>query len=246
MLLAALLSLRTTAALPNISVKQIDHGYRAEATAFEPSEESAVFAVIARRAADLCAGKQIKWGKFGSSMDLGEAPGTTPPKVGGYFKEFRCVAEQNTAASPAPADWKPSEADEAYVRRFAETYFAKRDAGEMDAAFLMYSPTAVEDRAEWMKNAREFNDKLGTGKRRITAVTWYVNPPAADQPGVFAAVDFVGDYPKTHIYCGYIGLIRRGPGNYAIVREEQNVFAKSDGQADPVQLEQLRAAMCRG
>lgn len=150
----------------------------------------------------------------------------------------------HTVKAPAPADWKPSEADEADARRFVGAYFAKRDAGQMEAALAMFKPTVVKDRRGWVEQMQHLNKKLGTGKRRLTAVTWYVNPPSASQPGIFAAVDFVGEYPNAPVYCGYVALIRRAAGTFEIIREQQNVVSLSDGPFNSTELAQMRSAMC--
>jgi hypothetical protein len=152
--------------------------------------------------------------------------------------------EQRTY-EPAPSDWKPNAADEADVRRAFETYYARRDSGDFRAAWEMFEPGMLGSLASWSDQMRASNMKLGRGTRRITGITWYVNPEAAAHPGIFAAVDFIGEFPAAYFYCGYVGFYRRGSGSYEITREEQNQFVHGDGQPDPTQLAQMRASMCR-
>ena len=87
------------------------------------------------------------------------------------------LAAFQTVKAPALAQWKASAADEADVRRVVDTYFARTDTGQMEAALSMYKATAIRDRRGWLEQRRQLVRKLGAGKRRITAVTWYVNPP---------------------------------------------------------------------
>ena len=155
------------------------------------------------------------------------------------------AADQRTYV-PAQADWKSTAADEADVRRIFESYYASRDSGEFKAALAMFNSKARPESAAWPDKIRLFNSALGAGKRRITGVTWYVNPPSAEVPGIYAAVDFVSDYPNVHFYCGYVVFYRLEPGSYEIVREEQNAFHRGDGDANPDHLAQMRAAACRG
>ena len=145
----------------------------------------------------------------------------------------------------APADWTPTAIDDADVRKVFETYYAKRDSGDSLGALKMFSREAKADPAEFGTRTRKFNAQLGPGRRRITAVSWEINPEAADRPGIYAALDFVGDYPAVHFYCGYIGVYRLGPGKYQIVREEENSFMRAKELPDPAQLTQMRAALCR-
>ena len=150
------------------------------------------------------------------------------------------------AHQPAPADWKASAADETDVRRAFHDYYTKRDQGAFQAAIAAFRQTARPESATWPEEMRAFTKKLGPGTRRVVAVTWYVNPPSAEQPGVYAALDFVGDYPAVHFYCGYLVFYRVAPGAYEIAREEQNIFHRSDTDANPDHLAQMRAAACRG
>jgi hypothetical protein len=246
MLLALFLAPVLASGLPEISVKQTDDVYAAEAAPFSKMQVDAIEAEVARRAAQICFGKDVAWGKFRIDEELGKNPGTEPVKVKSYRREFRCVVAAQNSDAPAPANWAATAADDADVRRFFDDYYARRDAGETDAALAMFRPGVQEDAASWAVGVRDFNKQLGAGKRRLVAVTWYVNPEAADRPGIYAALDFVGDYPSMHFYCGYIGLYRRGAGSYEIVREEQNVFERNEETPDAQQLATMRAGFCRG
>ncbi len=242
MLISALLAIGSTG-LPAVTVKSSTDGYIATVPQFALDQTAAVDSDIADRATELCAGKDVKWGKFGSLTTLGKKPGATPPKVSGYYKEFSCVAAQPRNYAAAPADWQPSSSDDADVRHFFDSYYTKRDGGDFAAALAMFQPG--EGFAKSLDEQRAFNSKLGTGQRRITHVTWYVNPDAAAHPGIFAALDFVGEYKSMHFYCGYLGLYRVGPGSYEIVREEQNMFERNDHAPDLSQLANMRTAACR-
>lgn len=242
----ALFAAQAIAALPQITVKPLENGYRAEAATFDFWQNSAVFAEIERRAAELCHGKEVKWGNFASMTALGKDPGTTPPKMSGYFQEFSCSQRDRRSYPPAPADWKPSPSDEADARRIFQTYYVRRDRGDFQAAFAMFKEDVLGDPSGWAEQMRTTNAKLGSGNRRVTGVTWYVNPQGADHPGVYAAVDFTGEFPSVHVYCGYLMLYRIGPGSYEITREEQNFFERGDEEANPEHLAQMRAASCRG
>ncbi len=145
MLIAALITLAPATGMPDITVKASGTGYIAKAGTFEAGQATAVDANIAQKAAELCAGKDVEWGKFGSQISLGKQPSATPPKVSGYYKEFRCIIAETRSFLPAPEDWKPSTADEADVRRFFDSYYAKRDAGEFAAALAMFQPGVQTD-----------------------------------------------------------------------------------------------------
>jgi hypothetical protein len=245
MLIAVLLSLQAAAEQPPVKVGPTAGGYRAEVATFDISQEVYINAEIERRAAKLCGDKQIDWGKFGSEAKVEKDPAKAPPKISGLFKEFRCVIAKEPIVAGVSSDWKAGEADDADVRRLFASYYATRDAGDFGASSAMLSPDVRPNKSDY-EGLGDFNRALGTGSRRITGVTWYVNPASAPRLGAYAALDFVGQYTGAHLYCGYLMLYRQGPGTYEIIREEQNVFHRNAGPIDPVQLDEMRSAMCRG
>jgi len=246
MLPLLLFSSGLVSAMPDITIKRSASGYTAAASTFDARITGDVDAEISRRAAELCRDQQVRWGKFSSQAKLGKHPSTEAAPVTDYIREFSCAPVEQSNYEPAPTDWQPNARDLQEARAFFERYYAERDSGDFLAALQMFAPSARGDSASWPAEMFSFNAKLGPGGRRITAVSWELNPEAAEHPGVYVAIDFVGDYPSTYFYCGYLGLYRRAPGSYEIVREEQNQFARADGKADPAQVAQMRAAMCRG
>lgn len=244
MIVAALIGLQVGAALPSVVVRPKGDGFRAEAGTFELEQSAAIHAEIEGRASELCAGKSIKWGEFGSLTELGRDPGSKPAKISGYYQEFSCVTAERAVEAEVLDDWKAGPGDETDARRFFETYYARRDAGDIEGAYSLFAPEARPESSK--EHVRDFNRSIGSGNRRITRVTWYVNPPEAPRRGAYVALDFVGEYAGVHVYCGYLMLYRLGAGRYEIVREEQNMFERGDGSADPYQIESMRAAVCRG
>lgn len=241
-----LVAAQAVAGLPQISLQATDNGFAIEVSEFDQTQAEAVEAEVGRRAAETCASQTVEWGKFRFDESLGKNLGAEPAKVNAYRREFRCANAAQANFVAAPADWTATAADEADVRTFFETYYARRDADDPRGALAMFRTGMPEDPEEWAKQNRDQIKRLGKGQRRIAAVTWYVNPEAADRPGIYAAIDFTGDYPSVHFYCGYIGLYRKAPGSYEIVREEQNLFEQNQETPDPEQLAQMRAALCRG
>lgn len=240
-----ILAAATSSAPPSITVSPTGNGYIATVEPFDGRHQDQIDAEIDKRAAELCQGKTVRWGEFRSDVRIGKQPSVEPAKVSGFSRAFSCVTpiERNFAA--APADWKPSVADEADVRQVFQTYYKRRDAGDFQGAKAMFAPEAVAMDSNWPEQMTKFHQAIGPGTRRITGVTWYVNPESAPHPGVYVAVDFIGEFARAHFYCGYVVLFRTAAG-YEITREEQNHFARGSEAADPVQLAQMRAAMCRG
>lgn len=230
---------------PAVTIAPTANGFIAEVPTFDGRYQDQIDAEIDKRAAEICKGKTVRWGEFRSDIRIGKPTDPEPPRVSGFSRAFSCTTPIDRNFAAAPADWKPTPADEADVRRVFQTYYARRDAGDFRAARAMFSPETVAGDSSWPKQMAEFNEQVGTGTRRIARLTWYVNPDSAPHPGVYVAVDFVGAFPRTHFYCGYVVLFRAAPGTYEITREEQNRFDRNDEVVDPDQLAQMRAATCR-
>src|SRR5678815_3419324 len=126
MLIAILLAIETaTAAPPQLSLEKSGDGYVAEVAApFDHAQFQAVESEVARRAAELCVGNRVDWGKFRFDEELGKNPGTDLATVKAYRREFRCVAAVQGGFPSVPADWVASTTDEADVRRFFDNYYA--------------------------------------------------------------------------------------------------------------------------
>lgn len=244
--MVALAALASADTAPRAQVAVTKDGFSATAPIFQSRHLTSVEDQVRRDAAARCAGQQVDWGRFTWVEELGKNPGQDIPTIKEYRRDFRCVEARTVSEARAPEDWQATAADEADARRFFNRFVTARDAGSPEVALAMFEPGTVEDAKAWMEGTAVFNATVGPGNRRITGVTWYVNPQQATRPGVFVAIDFVGDHAKLHFYCGYVGLLRKGPGDYRIVREEQNIFERGDGTADPAQIAASRAALCRG
>jgi hypothetical protein len=123
-------------------------------------------------------------------------------------------------------------------------YFAAVDAG--DAArihgMLASDRQADESLPERAEALRAFRATAGTpGTHRITALTWYVNPPAAPHGGVYVAADFERAYSDLLVNCGYLVWFRETAGRYVLVREENNMIARRDFGDHPANIAELRA-----
>jgi len=231
---------------PHITISPKGNGYIATVEAFDGRYQEQIDADIDKRASEICQGKSVRWGEFGSDMQIGKQPSIDSPRVSGFLRAFSCVTPVDRNFAAAPVDWKPSARDEADVRRIFQTYYGRRDANDFRGAKSMFAPDVLGADSSWAEQMAKFNQAIGPGTRSITGITWYVNPESAPHPGVYVAIDFSGKFARAHFYCGYVVLFRVAEGTYEITREEQNQFPRGKEAADPAQLAQMRSAMCRG
>jgi hypothetical protein len=182
MRIGLLLALAGVATMPHITMEQTAKGYTAKVATFDLRQQAEVDAEIERRAASLCGDREIRWGEFSSLAKLGKNPSSEPAPVTDYSKAFSCVAPDPRIYDPAPADWKPTSADTHDAIALFETYYSKRDGGDFLGAMRLFAPGVLGDAANWAAEMTVTNNKIGKGKRRITGVTWYVNPDGAPHP----------------------------------------------------------------
>ena len=153
-----------------------------------------------------------------------------------------------TAAAPDSA-WQPSPADVEAVLDRTNTYLAAKDSGRFRDAYDMLSPTnqAMATFETWSGQARAFNSEAGASRgRQLIRVTWYNDPPGAPVPGIYAAVDFNGDFAGLHFLCGYVVWLLQPDGSWQLVREEQNRASRADSPDMTAEnIARIRAQYCR-
>lgn len=140
--------------------------------------------------------------------------------------------------------WRASSVQVERVEAVSRQYFSSKDDGRYQEAYAVLTPSQHQQTpfARWSFLAQDFNARAGKlVKRDFKKITWYRDPPQA-APGVYAAVDFSGEYTNTSLYCGYLVLAEQPDGAFLILREEQNVVDKDTAvKLKPGELDGLRA-----
>ncbi|MTV38722.1 DUF4019 domain-containing protein [Duganella radicis] len=142
------------------------------------------------------------------------------------------------------SQWRASSAQIERVESLSRLYFAAKDDARYQEAYAVLTPSQHQQTpfARWSFLAQDFNAQAGKLiQRDFKKITWYRNPPQAPA-GVYAAVDFSGEYANTSLYCGYLVLVEQPDGAFLILREEQNVVDKDTAaKLKPGELDGLRA-----
>jgi hypothetical protein len=207
--------------------------------------------LLAERARQICVGRYpvLTRYRFSGREEVG-----SDGRLTGQFdvhQELSCADRPPPVAveTPAPADWRATERDEADARAATELYFAAVDAGDAARVHAMWiasqqAATSLEERATEL---RRFRAQAGTpGRHRIARLTWYVNPPGADRPGIFVAADYERAYSGFFVNCGYLMWFREAAGRYALIREETGILAARDAPSTPEGIAQARSLLrCR-
>lgn len=141
--------------------------------------------------------------------------------------EFRAL-NQRMAQSAGP--WGPSDAEKTTVERLTYQYFSAKDQGKYREAFAMLRPESARLDG-WMEAAQQFNAQSGkVVDRRIRKITWHKDPPSAQLPGIYAAVDYASRFENIDLHCGYLVWHHGGDGVFRLMREEQNSIDKRTQQ----------------
>ncbi len=201
------------------------------------------------KAREVCAGKNIAYGKYEFETSEVVSPANAERKPLLLKQEINCG---DTATPPPPTvsltnrdvQWRPTAAQAQRVERQTYAYFAAKDTGKYQEAYSLLSPTQKStiplDR--WTALTAKFNSEAGDVRnRRIKKVTWYKDPPRTE-PGIYAAADFVSQFANVDIHCGYVVWHEQPDGSFLLVREEQNSISKDiQQQLKPGELEKIRS-----
>ena len=196
--------------------------------------------IVALRAVEACAGRYPRLGRY-TYVGSTEVGGGEAVRYE-VRQELVCLdaPPARPAEQPAPSDWQPGETDHKQIVELTERLFALTDAGRVEDVHGLWSGANQEmvPLAERRAALDDFRAKAGRPlQHRIAKITWYVNPPSAPTPGIYAAVDYERAYSQLAANCGFIVWFREPSGRYVITRQEDGTLPKE--QAESLSLERL-------
>jgi hypothetical protein len=254
--IAILLFLQAAAGAPQISEERVgeDH-YRLRMFAPGLANVEEAQRILLPTALHLCGARapHFEHYEWVSNVEIANRSTQAAPAALALVQELYCgtapPAPPQTAAPPDP-NWRQSAAQELAVLARTRAYFAAKDSGRFAEAYAMLTAEmqADSDLQSWSRVAEAFNRRAGEAHgRRLIRVTWYNNPPEAPVPGLYAAVDFNGDFTGLHFLCGYVVWLLQRDGSWRLVREEQSSATRADApDTTPAQISQIRAQVgCR-
>jgi hypothetical protein len=203
----------------------------------------------------LCGSLHPVLGRWEMAAPLAVGDATPPSPAIDIYHELTCEAELRAPPStPAPAivdsSWTPGVADEAAIRSASNAFLDARDGGRFAEAYGWLAATfrATATLAQFSEEAEAFNGRAGRRiERRLAAVTWYNGDLPGAPPGLYAAVDFVGDFEGLYFSCGYLIWQLQADRSWRLVTLNEAVAAPADApDATAEQIADLRREMrCR-
>jgi len=212
----------------------------------EPFEERRVQEVkeaAARAMTTACKGRPIGWGHLTYNGNV-VRDSSRPAMIVGYRQTFRCLDLDPARYPHAPANWKASALDEAAAARTFTTYFAARDAGSLEQAYAMLEPNTHGNREQWMSDQQRARQLIGAqGSRSRTGLQWFLDPPQAPYPGIFARLTFSANFTDAAVYCGSMVLYRMSADSYLVAGVREYILPAGD-QPTPERIAEYRKQYC--
>jgi Protein of unknown function (DUF4019) len=249
--IAAIILLSVTGAQSQQSDIQVERlgerSYRLVLKSFKSGSVAAGQQELVPAARRVCSDQSIRFGKYEFEKSEPIRPATAENRPFLLKQEVHCgnaasePATPSTATRPDP-DWRPTAELEKAIELLTYTYFSWKDARNYKQAYALLSTTTPFE--QWQSSAEKFNSQAGEVRsRKIKKITWYKDPAHAPQPGLYAAVDFAGQFVNVDTHCGYV-VWHQGPkdSSFRLVREEENFIPKEIGQKlSPSELAAIRA-----
>jgi Protein of unknown function (DUF4019) len=143
----------------------------------------------------------------------------------------------------------PSEEARATVEELTQEFLIARDTKDFERAFAMMTPSLQqrEPFGDWRTQAVDALDRAGKPEGHdIHKISWYEDPPLAQLPGSYAAVDLNCRYEKLSICNEVLILYRTEDGQYRVMRYVQNMLDSETLRAMCVNKEHTRIAFTGG
>lgn len=219
MLATAILALAAQVAAADLPMKVTttakDHYQIDVGASFDETEMDQVKARLVSLGTTTCGSLTLRWGRFTYNTVH-----TTDGKamITDMIQRFECIDPATDPYKPAPADWKPTEADERASKAAAERYIRAVLAGDAKAGIAMYEPIAEVDEAAW-RNASGGLADAGSGSFEVQRLDWSVNPAGMAHPGAYVTYAIQGRYSNLAVMCGALLLYRTQSGQFQITQQ---------------------------
>lgn len=176
-------------------------------------------------AKQVCSDQSMYFGKY--EFEMMEPLASPKPRTLILKQLIHCGDAPVEPAAPSTTQWRPTVEMEKAIELRTYTYFAWKDERNYKQAYP-YRAGGSLTFEEWQSEAEKFNLVAGqVCSRKIKKITWYKDPPNGPGPGIYAVVDFAGQFANIDTYCGYV-VWYQGPqdGSFRLTREEQNFIPK--------------------
>ena len=154
---------------------------------------------------------------------IGAMPATAAPTT--FETSPGVMAEINVTSDSRPG-WIPTPEQRQRALKTVEIFLDAIDGGRYDEAYgLQVEPLKhIVTTTKFKQDAENFEATAGPIKFwRVVKITWTKDPAQAPFPGVYAAVDLVGQFANVDRDCGFM-VVYQPPsgGDFTVMRRENN------------------------
>ena len=149
-------------------------------------------------------------------------------KLNSAAAEPKTQSMQLTSSANKDPNWRPTDAQVELVKNTTQEFFASRDSNQTERAYRYLSERlkVMLPFGSYKQSIEAFNNQAGDPLgRQVHAITWYKDSP--NGLGLYAAVDFTGNFSKLALHCGYVVWHEQLDGTFLQVREENNIIDKT-------------------
>jgi hypothetical protein len=126
--------------------------------------------------------------------------------------------------------WEPAESDVLKVKMLSYLYFQAKSNRDFQTAFNTFAKATAAGMnfKEWKSTQEKFYNSAGAElDRSFYRMTWYQNPPDAELPGIFVAVDFSAKFTQIGTQCGTLMWHRLDTGGFELIRDQVHTLGKT-------------------
>lgn len=126
--------------------------------------------------------------------------------------------------------WEPSEADVLKAKLLSYLYFQAKSNRDFKTAFDTFAKATASgmDYKKWKAQQEKFYAAAGAEiDRTFYRMTWYQNPPDAELPGIFVAVDYSARFSNAGTRCGTLMWHRLADGSFELIRDQDKSIGKA-------------------
>lgn len=133
-------------------------------------------------------------------------------------------------SSPTLTKFRPSDRDIAEAITAFDTFQNFRDRGKLNEAYAMLTDSNRQATPwrDWVLIQKSSLQKHGADvSRQVFRISWYPNPPSANQTGLYVALDFASRTQGGGFRCGYVILLTKPDAGQRVARTD-DTFIFSD------------------
>jgi hypothetical protein len=144
----------------------------------------------------------------------------------GRFEASSGILDEINVTTDSSPGWIPTADQRQHVIKVVQAFLDAVENGRYAEAYGLQAQVnqGRQTLAQFTQDAQKFEALAGPLKYwRVVKVTWTKDAARAPFPGIYAAVDLIGQFARVDRDCGFMVLFQPSPGgDFVILRRENN------------------------